>query len=201
MSRRPFWLGMAKSKMFVVKEKKKYPDDEEKELQRLKETHSIIVDSMMHFLRNENSVDAQNNDHTNLAVIEQKLLEQKIEESFIQNDVFNSVSASMRDKRLQEELQKQEEDISLFLVNKAEQTAEFIKKVDDMVKREKVKSLSYITEENLEEAVDNCLNNVVNYNYAIDINGNKYPGSETLDSRKLGVQTDFKEPSENTYNM
>lgn len=73
-----------------------------------------------------------------MAVIEQKLLEQKIEESFIQNDVFNSVSASMRDKRLQEELQKQEEDISLFLVNKAEQTAEFIKKVDDMVKREKV---------------------------------------------------------------
>ncbi|KAK6639723.1 hypothetical protein RUM43_007998 [Polyplax serrata] len=201
MSRRPFWLGLAKSKMFIVKEKKKYPVDEENELQRLTETHSIIVDSIMHFLRNENSIDAQNNDHTNLAVIEQKLLEQKIEESFIQNDLFNRVSASMRDKRLQEDLQKQEEDISLFLVNKAEQTAEFIKKVDDMVKREKVKSLSYITEENLEEAVDNCLKNVVNYNYAIDINGNKYPGSETLDSTKLGVQTDFKEPSENTYNM
>lgn len=36
------------------------------------------------------------------------------------------------------------------------------------------KSRYYITEENIDEAIENALNKIVNYNYAIDSNGTKF---------------------------
>lgn len=43
---KPFWLGIAKSKRFIVPEKKKLPEIEEAELQKLQKEHEIIIQSL-----------------------------------------------------------------------------------------------------------------------------------------------------------
>jgi hypothetical protein len=56
------------------------------------------------------------------------------------------------------------------------------------------KSRYYITEENIDEAIENALNNIVSYNYAIDLNGTKFDGENKSkeadnESPKLTVES------------
>ena len=44
--RKPFWLGIAKSKRFIVPEKKEMPSDDFNEYQRLKIDYNISMNSL-----------------------------------------------------------------------------------------------------------------------------------------------------------
>lgn len=55
---------------------------------------------------------------------------------------------------------------------------------EELVRKEKEASSSFITSENIDEAIEKALTETVDYNYAIDINGEKILGRETRPSQQ-----------------
>lgn len=59
--------------------------------------------------------------------------------------------------------------------------------VEDVVKKEIEASAAFITPENIDEAIDKALNEVSDYNFAIDVTGEKIMGKESKKPEKLSV--------------
>lgn len=64
-----------------------------------------------------------------------------------------------------------------------EKQRQILELAEEIVKKEKEASATFITEENIDEAIDNALNNTVDYNFAIYSNGEKLVGRETRPAR------------------
>lgn len=95
------------------------------------------------------------------------------------NDEWNAEVAKIREIRLADQRAKRRDFILQHLLRE-EQWQEMKKeKLNAWVRKAKEDSVTFITAENVDAAIEECLTNVVNYNYALDLNGNwheeKYP--------------------------
>lgn len=96
------------------------------------------------------------------------------------NTEWNAECAKVRAVRMEKKLKEQEQYVLERLALKEERDEEKRKLVREAIELQKDQSKHFITEENIDEAIERALANVVDYNFAIDIDGNMYKGSQSL---------------------
>lgn len=93
------------------------------------------------------------------------------------NDSWNKEVAKQRDARVQEERKVEEEQILLELDAREKEHGDVMRRIDEKIRKLKLDSETFITPENIDEAIEKAMLSVVNYNKCIDIYGNYYSGS------------------------
>lgn len=92
------------------------------------------------------------------------------------NDEWNAEVAMKREIRLAE-MREERENMILQRLLRAEKKEKMQKeKLNELVKEIKKESVTYITAENVDNAIEKCLANVVDYNRALDLEGNWHEG-------------------------
>lgn len=174
--RKPLWMPTAKSKVFRVAPRLVIPVEEEVEIRRLYNNYRTQVKSIRNYLRNRYYLGFMTKSDT-------EHQEKAVEEDFVRcnsiNDQWNAACKIVREKRIDEslkvELQKAQEKLETHNVQKAEQQAI----IEEIVRNEKEASKTFITQDNIDAAIEQALANPVDHNYAIDLEGNKFEGRDT----------------------
>lgn len=92
------------------------------------------------------------------------------------NDNWNANVAKIREARLIAEREASREEALQEMI-KIEEKQETLKKLaDEEIKKFKEEVVTFITAENIDAAIEECLANVINHNRALDLNGNWYDG-------------------------
>nr|XP_023012772.1 probable 28S ribosomal protein S26, mitochondrial [Leptinotarsa decemlineata] len=173
--RKPLWMGTAKSKKFKVPARPVIPKDEHSELMRLHNNYRTQINSLKKFLYSKHNI-------RYLASADPEEQRRGFEKDYEHctevNDDWNRKQQILREKyfadRLQEEITFAEKRIETELINAEKRFEEF----EEIVRKEKANSKYFILEENLDEAIENALANQVDYNYALELNGDKFLGRE-----------------------
>jgi len=92
------------------------------------------------------------------------------------NDEWNAEVAKTREIKLAE-MREKRRNIILQRLLEQEQRYETQKKIlNELIKKTKEESVTFITAENVDAAIEECLTNIVNYNRALDLEGNWHEG-------------------------
>lgn len=92
------------------------------------------------------------------------------------NDEWNAEIAKNREIKLAKEKEERKDFILKRLLHQ-EQCQELQKEeLNEQIRKIKKESVTFITAENLDAAIEECLTNVVNYNRALDLEGNWHEG-------------------------
>lgn len=168
--RKPRWVPIAKSKVFKVPPRPVVPEDEKIELKRLNNNYNTQIKSIRRYLSNK---------YYRFGSSEINPEEQKrqFEEDYVRcmelNNKWNEEQKVLREKRVAEKL----EDELNFARNRIEREIlkqqEKFELIEEIVRKEKEKSKNYITAENIDVAIEHALANPVDYNFAINLNGEK----------------------------
>ncbi|CAB0002290.1 unnamed protein product [Nesidiocoris tenuis] len=173
---KPRWLPTAKTKVFRVPERKKFPADEDDENKRLFNNYRTLMRSLKHHFA-ERTV-AMSTGEEVLAEIARKE-EEAAQEAIRINDEWNAEIAKKRAFVLAQEKEREALEI-LEAVQKAKAAAlEMKMKADEIVRQEKERAKHYITPENIDQAIAQALETVVDPEFAIDLKGNIYEGRRT----------------------
>lgn len=108
------------------------------------------------------------------------------------NDGWNLEIAKIRDARIAKENAERREYIQTRLELKVTRRQEELAKIEARVLQEKLNSVSFITRDNIDQAIEQALANIVDYNFSIDLEGNISKISDLSDKeeRKLEPQSD-----------
>ncbi|CAH2227287.1 jg11775, partial [Pararge aegeria aegeria] len=87
--------------------------------------------------------------------------------------------AAEREERRKLELAAMEDYAFKRMETKDTEFKKRITKASEQIREQKELSSTFITPENLDAAIDQALANPIDYNYAIDLKGNQYPGRDT----------------------
>lgn len=89
------------------------------------------------------------------------------------NTQWNLEIAKLRDIRINEENEKRREQILINIENKKARDEDIKRKIEEKVLKVKEESKTFITRENIDQAIEHALANPINYNFSIDLQGNK----------------------------
>lgn len=174
-NRKPLWLGTAKTKKFRVPVKPVIPDDEKEELKRLFNNYRTQIKSLRKFFYLKHSV-------TLMAQADTEQLKKDFDEDFLRcqkiNNEWNEVIRKQREERLAKELKADIEFAKNRLAERIKKKEEVLAKAEEIVRREKEQSKYFVTPENIDRAIEEAINNPIDYNFAIDLNGDKIIGRE-----------------------
>ncbi|XP_077293754.1 mitochondrial ribosomal protein S26 [Arctopsyche grandis] len=176
--RKPLWLPVAKTKLFRIPKRPQIPTDEYEELKRVHAHYKTQMRAVRRYFWTEYL--AEKNSLTNIHS-EKYLQEEELElqKRFAANDDWNKQIAVDREAYI-EESRKNTADRILNTIMKTEQINEKRSRhVEEQVQKQIELSSTFITLENLDEAIDKCLKDAVDYNFAIDLQGNYYNGRRT----------------------
>lgn len=95
------------------------------------------------------------------------------------NDAWNATIAAERSERLERQLADRQAFILQRLELKEAREAAALAEAEEIVRREKQLSATYILKHNLDAAIEHALANPVDYNFAIDLQGNVLAGRRT----------------------
>jgi len=176
--RKPLWMRTAKSKLFRIPQHPYFPPEEKELIAKLEDEYYIKINSTRKLFQEEMKQKFEDEGNTLKKQEESKneflmLLEENRKE--------NEYIKSIREETLERLFQaKHVELLELEENRKAEQ--EKIKlKVEEIVRKEKEKAASFINYENLESAIEKAMDNPINYNFAINVNGSlKWEGKPPL---------------------
>lgn len=104
----------------------------------------------------------------------------EFDESLRINSAWNAECAKVRAGRMEKKMKEQEQYVLERLAAKEERDEERRLKVREAIKLQERDSMHFITEANIDEAIERALANVVDYNFAIDLDGNMIKGSQSL---------------------
>lgn len=90
------------------------------------------------------------------------------------NNTWNEQSATLRKERLAQARKMRDEEIDQKLEAKAKRDKEIQIRVDAEIRKAKEQAATFITAENIDEAIRAALETVVSHNAAIDVNGKIY---------------------------
>lgn len=109
---------------------------------------------------------------------DEELLKQAEEKDFQTcsaiNDKWNAKVAQLREVRLAEEKQARREQILQSMLEIEENQEKKRQHIDEEIRKAKMEAVTFITAENIDAAIEECLANVVNHNRALDLEGNWY---------------------------
>ncbi|KAK2582968.1 hypothetical protein KPH14_009022 [Odynerus spinipes] len=180
--RKPIWLPTAKSKVFRVATRPKISHEEDIELQRLNNNYRTYMKSLKNYFEIEYK---EGQIQFNEEVVNKAAEEDFIKCSLLNNE-WNMRVAEDREIRLRKEREEKKELILQKLVKKEKRDATIEKKVTEHIKKLKEEAPTFITTTNIDKAIEEALANVVNHDFAIDLNGNFHTG-KYLDTGKEGV--------------
>nr|XP_031843055.1 probable 28S ribosomal protein S26, mitochondrial [Nomia melanderi] len=169
--RKPIWLGTAKTKIFRVPVKPVIPIEEAEELKRLYNNYRTSMKSLRSFLVQTLLESKKATTVHNLEAIarEDFLIRSSI------NKTWNEQVAAERELRLQKEKAMRIETILKKKEMKAERDMAIQQRVDAEVRKAKEESATFITPDNIDEAIELAVRNVISCNVTIDLDGNFYP--------------------------
>ncbi|XP_074602351.1 mitochondrial ribosomal protein S26 [Brevipalpus obovatus] len=167
--RKPIWFPTAPSKLFEIREPIHFEPHEEEQLDVLHFNYKNGLRSLQAYLH----------EHIYMATITAKGFtpEQVREEEEEQRRLIEeNRMENMRQKELREKMTEEfkeeiehkafEKEMERLVLNEME-----IKEIEKQVEIEIERSKSFITKDNLDEAIEFALNNPVNYEFAIDLRG------------------------------
>ncbi|KAL7732947.1 hypothetical protein ACLKA6_002761 [Drosophila palustris] len=176
--RKPRWLPVAKSKVFRVPERKKQTDEERTELMRLHNQYKTQLRSVRQYLREEviHNQETSTADHI---VLTPEQEEAEFQHCMDVNAAWNAKIASERDARLAKEREEKVAYVQERLDAGKLRDEERRERVNERIRQEIEASKTFVTRDNLDEAIETALANPVDHNFAIDGAGNLYKGRAT----------------------
>ncbi|KAF7287126.1 mitochondrial ribosomal protein S26 [Rhynchophorus ferrugineus] len=173
--RKPRWIPIARTKRFRVPARTTIPEDEALEIKRIYNNYHTAVKSLRRYLSNKYSTYFQSS-------LDPEEILKVFKQDFVRcsaiNDKWNAEQKILREKRvaeqLEEELNYARNRIELELIKEEEK----LEIIEDIVRKEKIASSDFITPENIDLAIEQAITNEVDYNFAIDTNGEKIIGRE-----------------------
>lgn len=111
---------------------------------------------------------------------DEKIIRQAEEEDFkvcsAINDEWNAKVAKEREARLTAIKEVRKEKILQHILKAEQKEEELRKKIDEKIRKVKEDAATFITAENVDAAIEECLTTIVNHNRALDVDGNWYEG-------------------------
>ncbi|XP_026805368.1 probable 28S ribosomal protein S26, mitochondrial [Rhopalosiphum maidis] len=191
-TRKPRWLPKAPSKMFRVPIRPQISTDEKNELFQLFTNYRTTMKSIQKQLEYELETSYTGQEVLQEIVNKEELLWAKCMDI---NDNWNAEVALEREQRLANERETRREEILAQLIEKEEEKKKKLEAIEEIIRLEKEKSKTYITIDNIDEAIEKALDNVVDHKYALDLAGNIIKGNSPHEpatgtsTQKLQVQT------------
>lgn len=168
--RKPIWMPRAKSKMFKVPPRPVIPIEETLELQRLHNNYRTHIRSIRNYLelhwkeKTEETIDHE---------AEKREFEEDFQKSLLLNKEWSEQLKPLRENFFENELKaKLDFEIKKLEQKKAEQQSA-LGKVEELVRVVKVDSKKFITVENIDERIDKLFENETDFNYALNLKGEK----------------------------
>lgn len=172
--RKPRWLPVARSKMFRVAPRTETPEDEKVELRRLYNNYNTLIKSIRGYFYNQYNVKEE---------IDTEKHEKQFMEDFETcckiNDEWNAEVRVMREERQKKELDREIEIALAKLDAQTKKKKDAFRAMEDLVKKEIEASKDFITTENIDIVIEHAINNPIDYNFSIDLQGNIYSGRKT----------------------
>ncbi|XP_012526254.1 probable 28S ribosomal protein S26, mitochondrial [Monomorium pharaonis] len=185
--RKPIWLPTAKSKVFRVPKRPVIPIEEKEELQRLYNNYKTYMTSFRAYLwqiAQKNKVQLDKADNVQLE-------EEDFKKCSAINDEWNAEIAEKREIRLEEMRAERRNTILQNLLRHEQKKEMKIARLNELVRKVKEESVTFITAENVDAAIEECLTKVVNHNRALDLEGNwhegKYPPVPPLEETQKSM--------------
>lgn len=168
--RKPIWLPTAKSKIFKVPQKPQIPEEEYTELMRIHNNYKTMMKSLRSFfIMKYQEEKAKSNVST---------LKEYADEDFLVryhiNKEWNKQVAAEREDRLIAARNVRAEEIMKKLEEKEQRDLKIQREVDAVIRKAKEEAPTFITPDNIDEAIAKALETIVNHNAAIDLEGNYY---------------------------
>ncbi|XP_060852427.1 small ribosomal subunit protein mS26 [Rhopalosiphum padi] len=191
-TRKPRWLPKAPSKMFRVPIRPQISTDEKNELFQLFTNYRTTMKSIQKQLEYELETSFTGQEVLQEIANKEELLWAKCMDI---NDNWNAEVAIEREQRLANERETRREEILAQLIEREEEKKKKLEAVEEIIRLEKEKSKTYITIDNIDEAIEKALDNVVDHKYALDLAGNIIKGNSPHEpatgtsTQKLRVQT------------
>ncbi|XP_015590406.1 probable 28S ribosomal protein S26, mitochondrial isoform X2 [Cephus cinctus] len=170
--RKPIWLPTAKSKMFRVPVKPVIPKEDNDELQRLSNIYRTYMRSLRKYMIMIGKKNEIQFDHSVVEAAEAA----DFEKCSAINNEWNEEIADIRKYRLHKERTQRDVGNWWRMKNYKEMLAENQEKVEEEVRSVKKQAESFITAENIDQAIEEALTIVIDHNAAIDHDGNFYKG-------------------------
>ncbi|KZC08605.1 PREDICTED: probable 28S ribosomal protein S26, mitochondrial [Dufourea novaeangliae] len=168
--RKPLWLSTAKTKVFRVPQRPVTSQEEFEKIKCLYNNYRTSIKSIRSFLINKEAANQVQYDTASIKIL--------ANEDFIKcneiNEDWNKQVAAERQQRLAAEREKRIEDIQMKLEAKKERDLLLQAKVDAEIRKAKEEASSFITRDNIDEAIKEALYTIVDHNAAIDLDGTFY---------------------------
>uniref|UniRef100_A0A131Z071 Small ribosomal subunit protein mS26 n=1 Tax=Rhipicephalus appendiculatus TaxID=34631 RepID=A0A131Z071_RHIAP len=165
---KPRWMPIAPTKLFKINLGPPKDPEELAVLRRLTAAYRTEMKAIRNFWREEHLKDLELADkHSALSQEEEREHERLLEENEKENQrvaVLRMERNKLEEARRVEELLQREAEAKAKLAQLKEQ-------VEEIVRLEKKRSSTYVTLENLDEAIEFAIENPISYSYAIDQQG------------------------------
>ncbi|XP_015928974.1 small ribosomal subunit protein mS26 [Parasteatoda tepidariorum] len=166
--RKPLWMPTAKSKLFRIPQHP-YVSEEEKDLiDDLLDEYYIKLESLRKLFQEELK---QKFEDEGFSLKKQQESKENFLSLLEENKKENERIKLIREETLERLFQEKALKLLEFQEQKKVEDENIKLKVDEIVRKEKEKVAGYITYENLDEAIEKAMENPVNYNFCIDVNG------------------------------
>ncbi|KAL1461479.1 hypothetical protein WDU94_013372 [Cyamophila willieti] len=189
--RKPIWLPTAPSKRFRVPTRLVLPTHEKRELDRLTKNYKTYNKAMLAYHTDINSKQSV----TDPGVIEaqRRAEEEDWEQSINLNNEWNAEVAIEREQRLA--IEKEQKVLQILAQKKAKEQKEKedLEKAEQAVQAEIENSKTFITRDNIDHYIEQALSSHVDYNFAIDKEGNVYQGKKANPKSSKEVTSENEE--------
>lgn len=115
---------------------------------------------------------------TTILVKSPEQLEAEFSEAVALNNEWNAECSKIREARLEQFYKDRREEVLEKLQGKEERNEILKQKVLSRIEKELEQSPTFITEKNIDQAIELALTNIADYNFAIDLDGNIYKGDQ-----------------------
>lgn len=168
-------MGTAKTKKFRVPERQQHDPIEKENIMKWSANYRTELKAIRKFLRSEYE---KKQSETTVLHKSPEQIETEWAESIAKNAAWNAECSKLREMRLQKLAIEQQEYVAQKLSEREERERLRLDKIREIVLKEQKALTTFITPENIEQAIEHALANPVDYNYAIDLEGNMYRGRE-----------------------
>ncbi|XP_047034588.1 probable 28S ribosomal protein S26, mitochondrial [Helicoverpa zea] len=185
--RKPRWLPVAKSKIYRIPKRPVIPEEERLELMRLHNNYKTQMRSIRRFYHEE-MIKERSSRESASSEMSKRIEAEEWVKCVELNDNWNKQVAAEREERRKHEVAALEE-YALKRMEALDKLKEAkIAKAAEEIRKQKELSKTFITPETIDAAIDHAIANPVDYNFAIDLKGNKYEGRDTQITRNQGKQ-------------
>ncbi|XP_023954047.1 probable 28S ribosomal protein S26, mitochondrial [Bicyclus anynana] len=175
--RKPRWLPVAKSKIYRIPKRPVISTEERLELQRINNNYNTQMRAIRRFYHEE-MIKERSSLQSASSEMSQRLEAEEWEKCVQINDKWNSQVAAEREERRKVELAAMEDFALKRMEVKDAEMKDKIAIASEKIREQKELCSTFITPETLEAAIDHALANPTDYNFAIDLKGNQFPGRD-----------------------